>query len=73
MAPMFFILVKNLNEDGYFLKECRQADYLLFFKTHEESPVKKEIVNELNKIEMIQLAYYIEMNKLKATKKIRIE
>jgi hypothetical protein len=67
------ILVKNLNEDGYFLKECRQADYLLFFKTHEKAPVKKDILHELNKIEMIQIAYFVEMNKLKATKKIRIE
>ena len=66
-------IAEYLNEEGYFLKECKQADYLLFLKTHKDSPANTDIVAKLKKTDIVQLAYEIDMSKLKAAKKMRIE
>tara|TARA_Y100000766_G_C18382063_1_gene353978 strand:- start:7 stop:435 length:429 start_codon:yes stop_codon:yes gene_type:complete len=67
------LLIKNKNEEGYFMKSCKEADFLLLVKEHQDAPINSDIIANLNKLDLIQLAYFIDLNKLKGGLKLSIE
>ena len=55
------------------MKSCKEADFLLLVKEHQDAPINSDIIANLNKLDLIQLAYFIDLNKLKGGLKLSIE
>tara|TARA_B100000530_G_C15806681_1_gene427853 strand:+ start:145 stop:564 length:420 start_codon:yes stop_codon:yes gene_type:complete len=67
------LLVENCNSLGYFLKDCKELDYLIFIKSTDQEERANNYIKALKDIDIIQLACIVDFKKLKSAKTLIIE
>ena len=67
------ILVANSNSLGYFLKDCKELDYLIFIKSSDQEKRAKDYIKILKDLDIIQLAIIVDLKKIKSAKTLIIE
>ena len=67
------ILVANSNSLGYFLKDCKELDYLIFIKSSDQEKRAKDYIKVLKDLDIIQLAIIVDLKKIKSAKTLIIE
>ena len=67
------ILVANCNSLGYFLKDCKELDYLIFINSSDQEKRSKSYIKLLKEINLIQLAFIVDLKKIKSAKTLIIE
>jgi hypothetical protein len=68
-----FILIANQNSLGYFLKECKDLDYLIFINSSDQKERAESYIKTLKSLDIIQLAFIVDWKRIKSAKNLIIE
>jgi hypothetical protein len=68
-----FLLIANHNSLGYFLKECKELDYLIFINSSDQEKRAEHYIKRLKYLEIIQLAFIVDWKRIKSAKTLIIE
>lgn len=70
---MSFDLISNKNENGPLIKEQKEVDYFLIVQGGKSAEQCKYIIERINNIQYVQLAFELDVNDLKSKQNLILE
>lgn len=68
-----YVVVSNKHENGYLVKECKEVDFFFLIEQPEQLSVMETAISCLNNISEVQMAFKMDVNKLKSRQNLIFE